>query len=86
LATRGDNQSSNLSLVQSLRSGISEASELALAKMSPVTYYLTVAMLHTITVLGSIFIQDISTLFDFVNTFGVTFLFFIFPSLFVILT
>ena len=45
-----------------------------------------VSMLHIFIVTTAIIVQDLAVVFNFANSFGVTFLFFILPSLFLILT
>jgi hypothetical protein len=45
-----------------------------------------ISVLHISIVTASILVQELAAVFDFATSFGVTFLFFILPSLFMLLT
>jgi hypothetical protein len=83
LLQSGENSAS---IDRSLRSGVTDVSELAIAETSPLAYYSATLILHAIAVLGAILVVEINTIFDFVNTFGTTFLSFILPAVFVLLS
>ena len=59
---------------------------LELQSLSPTIEYFVILVLHISIVTTSILVQELAVVFDFACSFGVTFLFFILPSLFMLLT
>lgn len=64
----------------------SEVSELAYKQMEDSVQYFVTFVLHALVVMGAIIVKELTVLFDFISTFGNTFLMLVIPSLFLILS